>query len=154
MENFAFVLAVIFIFVLVNFISNRRHHQWDLTKSGKFTLASLSQAVARKVDKPLTVTAFYSTRLHGAEMRRVEDLLKQYKAQNGKIDPDKTMALLKGWSNPNSPRGPIMIDPVTRDIVQNEYLRRLDMLNGRLSNVEVEMIPQVKDPWVQFNPPK
>jgi branched-chain amino acid transport system substrate-binding protein len=76
------------------------------------------------------------------------------KAQNGKLDPDKTMELLKGWTNPDSPRGPIMIDAVTRDIVQNEYLRRLDMLNGRLSNIEVEMIPQVKDPWVQFNPPK
>lgn len=76
------------------------------------------------------------------------------KAQNGKLDPDKTMELLKGWSNPNSPRGPITIDAATRDIVQNEYLRRLDMLGGRLSNVEIEMIPQVKDPWVQFNPPK
>ena len=46
--------------------------------------------------------------------------------QKGKIDPDKTMALLKGWTNPNSPRGPITIDAETRDIVQNEYLRRLD----------------------------
>ena len=75
------------------------------------------------------------------------------KAQNGKLDPDKTMALLKGWSNPDSPRGPITIDAETRDIVQNEYLRRLDKVDGQLRNIEIETIQQVKDPWVQFNPP-
>ena len=32
-------------------------------------------------------------------------------AQKGKIDPEKTMELLKGWKNDASPRGPIMIDP-------------------------------------------
>jgi branched-chain amino acid transport system substrate-binding protein len=76
------------------------------------------------------------------------------KEQKGKIDPDKTMALLKGWKNPNSPRGPIMIDPNTRDIVQNEYLRRLDRVGGKLANVEIETIENVADPWVKFNPPK
>jgi branched-chain amino acid transport system substrate-binding protein len=76
------------------------------------------------------------------------------KEQKGKIDPDKTMALLKGWKNPNSPRGPIMIDPNTRDIVQNEYLRRLDRVGGKLANVEIETIENVDDPWVKFNPPK
>ena len=76
------------------------------------------------------------------------------KEQKGKIDPDKTMALLKGWKNPNSPRGPIMIDPNTRDIVQNEYLRRLDRVGGKLANVEIETIENVNDPWVKFNPPK
>ncbi|HEX2114877.1 MAG TPA: ABC transporter substrate-binding protein [Alphaproteobacteria bacterium] len=76
------------------------------------------------------------------------------KEQKGKIDPDKTMALLKGWKNPNSPRGPIMIDPNTRDIVQNEYLRRLDRVGGKLANVEIETIENVSDPWVKFNPPK
>ena len=72
-------------------------------------------------------------------------------AQKGKIDPDKTMALLKGWKNPNSPRGPIMIDPETRDIVQNEYLRRVEKVNGRIENVEFQTMPQVKDPWKQLN---
>lgn len=69
------------------------------------------------------------------------------KAQHGKIDPDKTMALLKGWSDPNSPRGPISIDPATRDIVQNEYLRRVEKVNGQLENVELESIGPVPDPW-------
>ncbi len=76
------------------------------------------------------------------------------KQQKGKLDPDRTMEIFKGWKNPNSPRGPITIDPVTRDIVQNEYLRRLDRVNGKLQNVEIQTIEQVKDPWVRFNPPK
>ena len=72
-------------------------------------------------------------------------------AQGGKIDPDKTMALLKGWKDDNSPRGPIMIDPDTRDIVRNEYIRRIEKVNGQLANVEFETIPMVKDPWKEIN---
>ena len=61
------------------------------------------------------------------------------------------MELLKGWKNDDSPRGPIMIDPETRDIVQNEYLRRIEKVNGQLANVEFETIPMVKDPWKELN---
>ncbi len=71
--------------------------------------------------------------------------------QKGKIDPDKTMALWKGWKNDQSPRGPIMIDPETRDIVQNEYVRRVEKVGGALANVEFETIPMVKDPWKVIN---
>ena len=75
-------------------------------------------------------------------------------AQQGKINADMTMELLKGWRNDQSPRGPVMIDPETRDVIHNEYLRRLDRVDGRLANVEIETIPMVKDPWPRFNPPK
>ena len=72
--------------------------------------------------------------------------------QKGKLDPDKTMALLKGWKTDHSPRGPIMIDPDTRDIVQNEYLRRVEKVDGKLQNVELETFQQqVKDPWKIIN---
>jgi branched-chain amino acid transport system substrate-binding protein len=74
-------------------------------------------------------------------------------AQKGNIDPDKTMELLKGWKY-DSPRGPIMIDPETRDIVQNEYLRRVDKVDGQLQNTEIETIPMVKDPWKELNKAK
>jgi len=75
--------------------------------------------------------------------------------QKGKIDPDKTMELLKQYKNPNSPRGPISIDPETRDIVQNEYLREVRRVNGELANVEIETIgTAVKDPWKEFNKKK
>lgn len=75
-------------------------------------------------------------------------------AQKGNIDPDKTMALLKGWKDGASPRGPIMIDPDTRDIVQNEYMRKIEKVNGKLANVEFETMPMVKDPWKEMNPQK
>jgi branched-chain amino acid transport system substrate-binding protein len=72
-------------------------------------------------------------------------------AQGGKVDGDKTMLLLRGWKNPNSPRGPIEIDPRTRDIVQNEYIRETRKVGGILKNVELETIPMVKDPWKEFS---
>ena len=75
-------------------------------------------------------------------------------AQQGKIDPEKTMELLKGWKDDASPRGPIMIDPETRDIVQNEYMRRVEKVNGALANVEFETMPMVKDPWKEINKQK
>jgi branched-chain amino acid transport system substrate-binding protein len=74
------------------------------------------------------------------------------KAQNGKIDADKTMQILKGWKNPDSPRGPIEIDAATGDIIQNIYIRRIEKVDGALANVEFETIPQVKDPWKVMNP--
>ena len=74
--------------------------------------------------------------------------------QKGKIDPEKTMELLKGWKNDASPRGPIMIDPETRDIVQNEYMRRIERVDGWLANVEFETMPMVKDPWKELNKQK
>lgn len=45
-----------------------------------------------------------------------------------------------------SPRGPISIDPLTRDIVQNEYIRKVEKLNGEMYNVEFSTIETVKDP--------
>jgi branched-chain amino acid transport system substrate-binding protein len=76
------------------------------------------------------------------------------KATKGKFTADEAMSFFKNWKNPDSPRGPISIDPATRDIVQNIYLRRVEKVNGRLANVEFETIPNVKDPWKELNPPK
>ena len=77
------------------------------------------------------------------------------RAQKGKVDPDKTMELIKQYKNPNSPRGLIAIDPETRDIIQNEYLREVRKVGGQLANVEIETIAtQLKDPWKEFNKKK
>jgi branched-chain amino acid transport system substrate-binding protein len=67
------------------------------------------------------------------------------KKTNGATDGDKLMAAIKGtaWE---SPRGPISIDPDTRDIVQNIYVRKVDKVGGELYNVEFATIPNVKDP--------
>src|ERR687898_555464 len=77
------------------------------------------------------------------------------KQQKGKLDPDKTMEIFKGWKNPNSPRGPISIDPETRDIIQPEYLREVRKVGGQLQNVELETLgAAVKDPWKELQKKK
>src|ERR1041384_7021442 len=77
------------------------------------------------------------------------------KALKGKMDPDKTMEFFKHWKNPNSPRGPIAIDPETRDIIQPEYLREVRKVNGQLANVEIETLSQAeKDPWKELQKKK
>ena len=68
-------------------------------------------------------------------------------AQKGVIDGEKTMELLKSYSNPDSPRGPIAIDPETRDIIQNEYLRVIQKVDGKLIQVETATVATaLKDP--------
>jgi len=70
--------------------------------------------------------------------------------QKGKLDPDESMKILANYRNPNSPRGPFAIDPATRDIVHNMYIRETRKIGDRLYNVEIETIPDVKDPWKEF----
>jgi len=45
-----------------------------------------------------------------------------------------------------SPRGPMSIDPETRDVVQNVYIRQVKKVDGKLVNVEIAEIKDVKDP--------
>jgi branched-chain amino acid transport system substrate-binding protein len=67
------------------------------------------------------------------------------KKTGGKTDGDSLIDAMKGmaWE---SPRGPISIDPQTRDIVQNIYIRKVEKKNGQLYNVEFATFPAVKDP--------
>ena len=64
---------------------------------------------------------------------------------NGATDGDKLVAAMKGakWM---SPRGPVMIDPETRDIVQTVYIRKVEKTAGGLYNVEFDKFPDQKDP--------
>ena len=67
------------------------------------------------------------------------------KKTGGKTDGETLIAAMKGmtWE---SPRGPILIDSETRDIVQNVYMRKVEKKNGELYNVEFATIEAVKDP--------
>jgi len=67
------------------------------------------------------------------------------KKTGGKTDAEALIAAAKGmkWE---SPRGAIAIDPETRDIVQTVYIRRVEKVGGRLLNVEIDKIENVKDP--------
>jgi branched-chain amino acid transport system substrate-binding protein len=84
-------------------------------------------------------------------MAMIFDLIK---ATKGDFTADQAMAFFKTWKDPDSPRGPIAIDPATRDIVQNIYIRRVEKVDGKLADVEIQTIPMVKDPWKELNPPK
>lgn len=65
--------------------------------------------------------------------------------QGGKVDPDATVAALKGYRF-DSPRGPLVIDAISRDPVHNVYIRRVEQSGGRLVNTEFETFPMFKDP--------
>ena len=63
----------------------------------------------------------------------------------GSTDGEALMNAMKGYTW-ESPRGPVAIDPQTREIVQNVYVRKVEKVNGQLWNVEFQTIPSVKDP--------
>ena len=63
-------------------------------------------------------------------------------AQKGNLDPDRTLELVKGMKF-ESPRGPIQIDPQTREITQDVYIRRVERRNGVLANYEIAVYPMV-----------
>ena len=65
---------------------------------------------------------------------------------SGNADSDTLIAAIKGMSW-ESPRGQFAIDPETRDIIQNEYIRRVEKVNSELPNVEFATIDAVKDPF-------
>ena len=68
------------------------------------------------------------------------------KKTNGDTDAEKLIAAAKGmkWE---SPRGPMMIDPESRDAVENIYIRRVEKVDGKLVNVDIDTIKDVHDPW-------
>jgi branched-chain amino acid transport system substrate-binding protein len=70
-----------------------------------------------------------------------------------KADGSKYVEFMKGQKI-NSARGPIMIDPVERDIVQNIYIRKVERRDNKLVNIDIETSPMVRDPWKIENPPK
>ena len=67
------------------------------------------------------------------------------KKTGGKTDGECLIAAAKGlkW---DSPRGPMSIDPETRDVVQTIYIRRVEKVDGELVNVPFDKIENVKDP--------
>jgi len=67
------------------------------------------------------------------------------KKTGGKTDGDALIAAAKGlkW---DSPRGPMSIDPETRDVVQTIYIRKVEKVNGEPQNVAFDKVENVKDP--------
>lgn len=63
----------------------------------------------------------------------------------GNADGQALLDAMKGMSW-TSVRGPVQIDPETRDIIQNIYVRKVEKVNGELFNQEFATIEKVKDP--------
>jgi branched-chain amino acid transport system substrate-binding protein len=74
-------------------------------------------------------------------MHALYEGLKKTNGQGGEALVDAMKGLK--WE---SPRGPMSIDPETRDIIQNVYIRKVERVNGALFNVEFQTLPDVKDP--------
>jgi len=80
----------------------------------------------------------------------VFDLIKK---TNGKFTGDEAMKYF-ATVKLDSPRGPIAIDPATRDIIQDIYIRRSEVKDGKLINTDIDTMKAVKDPWKELNPAK
>ena len=67
------------------------------------------------------------------------------KRTNGKTDGETLVQIARNlkWE---SPRGPVSIDPETRDIVQTIYIRRTEKVDGKVVNVDIDKVENVKDP--------
>jgi branched-chain amino acid transport system substrate-binding protein len=118
---------------------------------GVFTAGNYAATHNSPLNKQLTRDMQAAAAGEGPEFASVatydvmQAIYKVVAAQNGNVDPDKTMALLRGMKL-ESPRGPIEIDPQTRDITQNIYIRRVDKVDGKLQNTEIATYPMVRDP--------
>jgi branched-chain amino acid transport system substrate-binding protein len=74
-------------------------------------------------------------------------LYEALKKTNGATDGPKLIDAMKGLSW-TSVRGPVSIDAATRDIVQDVYMRRAQMVDGEVYNIEFDKVEKVKDPGV------
>jgi branched-chain amino acid transport system substrate-binding protein len=95
-----------------------------------------------KVEREFTPTFAYDG---------MEVIFHMVKATGGVRDGDKAIAAIKGYKW-LSPRGPVMIDPKTRDIVQNIYIRKVVKENGIMFNKEFQTFPAVHDQWHELHP--
>jgi branched-chain amino acid transport system substrate-binding protein len=83
-------------------------------------------------------------------MRVIFEMLK---ATDGKLNGDAAMAAIKGFSW-QSPRGPVTIDPETREPIQNVYIREVVKENGRFYNKTIYTYQAQKEPWHELKKSK
>jgi len=68
-----------------------------------------------------------------------------------RFDGDQAIAVIKGMTIDDSPRGPLTIDPVERDAIQTVYIRRVERVGDRLCNVAIDRYADQKDLWKELN---
>lgn len=73
------------------------------------------------------------------------------KATGGKPDTAAMMKAIEGYSW-ESPRGPVKVDPKTRELIQNVYIRRVEKIHGKLEEVVLKTYKNANDPWHDLHP--
>lgn len=79
-------------------------------------------------------------------MKLIYDVIER---TNAKVTPESFLKVTESWKY-DAPRGPMSIDPITRDVIDNQYVREVRKVDGKLQNTEIYTIPMVSDPWRQF----
>lgn len=115
--------------------SHHYSYDHDSAKNKKF-VADFEKEFGTKMRPSYFAVAAYDA------MSAMDQALKKTK---GDTSGEAVMNALKGMKI-ESPRGPIEIDANTRDIVQNVYIRKAELKNGKWVNVEFDKFDQVKDP--------
>ena len=86
-----YILTVLAVLVLVNFLAARHHKRFDLTENQSFSLSEQTIKVVEGLPREVTVTAFF--REAEPSKQKLEDLLTEYRYHSPKltvrfIDPD------------------------------------------------------------------
>ena len=113
------------------------HHYSEVHKSPENKAFTDAYAKAYPKDRPNFMSVGGYDGMH-----LIAEVLKK---TGGSADAEKFVEAAKGmkWT---SPRGPISIDPATRDIVQTIYIRKVERVGGKLQNVEFDQVADFKDP--------
>jgi branched-chain amino acid transport system substrate-binding protein len=76
------------------------------------------------------------------------------KKHGAAFTPEQAMTMLSTWHSPDTPAGPIAIDPETRDIVHDVAMAKITKVGARYENSGFDVVKGVKDPWKTLNPVK
>jgi len=117
----------------IGVITAHQYSSWHDSAMNKSFVADFEKQFNRRPN-------FYAVAAYDG-MRIIYDAIAKL---GGNIDGEKAIEAMKG-ARFESPRGPIRIDPKTRDIVQSVYIRRTDKVNGTLRNIEIQSYPAVDD---------
>ena len=124
---------------ILGFYSSFHYSSTLKNKENEAFKKSLAKKFEKAVPDPFIVQGY-----DGAHL-----LYRMIESQKGrKFDGAAAIEALKGYKW-NSPRGPMMIDPASRDIVENMYIRRVERVNGKLENVVLDTFKMVPPTFVE-----
>ena len=129
---------------------SRRSQAWATRRSassrrGTTTTRARRRTTSSSSSSSTRCTSATRTSSRSAATTACTLIYEALKKTGGKTDGESLITAAKGmkW---DSPRGPMSIDPETRDVVQTVYIRRVEKVGGELINVPFDKIENVKDP--------